>query len=233
MGLGIHKVVPYDTADAIIHASPLAVGGPTMRYVHARMSEKEPYVSKMLHTVDVVITMTRDRYNALKETGFQVRDSREGDMLYQLYDRCGGHFMDTGPGVDLITKRKVGIKSGVVPVAYTPEGIELSDGSTLVTDAIIWCTGFGSGDGRKGIAEALGEGGEVIANKMEPLWGADLEGEIRGLYKRELYQDNVWVIAGGTTAHRFCSKIIALQIKGLMEGLLPEPYRETPVFSET
>jgi hypothetical protein len=173
--------------------------------------------------------MARDRYSALQDAGFQVCDSRKGDIVYQLFDRCGGHFMDIGPGVDLITKKKVGIKSGVVPVAYTTEGIRLSDDSTLVADAIIWCTGFGSGDGRKGIAEALGTGGEVIANKLEPLWGADSEGEIRGLYKRGLYQDNVWVIAGGTTAHRFYSKIIALQIKGLMEGLLPKPYRETPV----
>ncbi|CAN9247702.1 unnamed protein product [Alternaria alternata] len=172
--------------------------------------------------------MASDRYDALRKTGFQVRDSRKSDMIYQLFDRCGGHFMDMGPGVDLITKKQVGIKSGVVPVAYKPKGIVLSDESILVADAIIWCTGFDSGDGRKGIAEALGEGGEVIANKMEPLWGVDLEGEVRGLYKRGLYQDNVWVIAGGTTAHRFYSKIIALQIKGLMEGLLPKPYRETP-----
>lgn len=42
LGLGMHKVLPYDTADAIIHASPLAVGGPTTCHVHARMSDIEP-----------------------------------------------------------------------------------------------------------------------------------------------------------------------------------------------
>ena len=180
-----------------------------------------------------MLIFDRDRYKPVREAGFLVHDATKGDILYQLLDRCGGHFVDMGPGIDLIATKKVGIKSGVSPTGYTPEGLQLSDGTYLTADAIIWCTGFGSGDGRKGISDALGIGSEQIVGKMEPLWGVDAEGEVRGLYKRGLYQDNVWVLAGGTTAHRFYSKVIALQIKGLLEGLLSEPYRETPAGSRT
>jgi hypothetical protein len=42
LGLGIHSVIPNETADAILHASPLAIGGPSSCYVHAKMSEAEP-----------------------------------------------------------------------------------------------------------------------------------------------------------------------------------------------
>ncbi|RYP51130.1 hypothetical protein DL768_003477 [Monosporascus sp. mg162] len=165
VGLGVYDHVAAETGDAIVHGSPLAVGGPLLARIHAMQSEAEP--------------------------------------------------------------------SGVTPVAYTSEGLELSDGTSLSADAIVWCTGFGSGDGRKGIAQALGRGSEAIANKMELIWGVDAEGETRGLYKRQEHQSNVWVLAGGTTAQRWYSKAITLQIKGLLEGILPDAYRETPTSAGT
>lgn len=131
-------------------------------------------------------------------------------------------------GIELLATKKVGIRSGVTPVAYASEGLKLSDGTNLSADAIVWCTGSGSGDGRKGIIQALGRGSEDIANRMEPMWGVDEEGEVRGLYKLQEYQSNVWVLAGGTAAQRWHSKTIALQIKGLLEGILPNAYRKTP-----
>ncbi|KAM5344592.1 hypothetical protein ACJ41O_013127 [Fusarium nematophilum] len=211
MSLGVYNYVSAETGDAISHGSPVAIGGPLICRVNAMQSEAEP-----------------DRYKAVREAGFQICDSTKGDIMYQLLDRCGGHFMDMPPGIDLLADRKVCVRSGVTAVAYTPEGLKLSDGSTVNADAILWCTGFGGGDGREGIAQALGEGGEAVAEKMEPLWGVDVEGEIRGLWKREEHQSNVWVLAGGTTQQRWFSKVIALQIKGLLEGVLPDPYRETP-----
>ncbi|KAF5022537.1 hypothetical protein F66182_5439 [Fusarium sp. NRRL 66182] len=211
MSFGVYEHVPAEMGDAITHCSPLAIGGPLLRRVNAMQSEAEP-----------------DRYKAVREAGFQIADSTRGDLMYQLLDRCGGHFVDAGHGIDLIGDKKVDVKSGVTPVAYTADGLKLSDGSVVDADAIVWCTGFGAGDGRGSIASALGKGGEVIANRMEPLWGVDADGDVRGLWKRGRYQDNVWVLAGGTTDHRWYSKVIALQIKGLIEGVLPEPYRETP-----
>ncbi|KAK1948931.1 FAD/NAD(P)-binding domain-containing protein [Colletotrichum sublineola] len=211
MGLGIYDIIPAAFADVIVNGSPLAVGGELIRLVHKMQAQAEPH-----------------RYDEVRKAGLRVQDSLTGDLIINLLDRCGGHFVDMGTGIDLIAKKKVGIRSGVVPKAYTLKGLLLSDGSTLETDAIVWCTGFGDLDGRKKLPEVLGSGAEAIAGKLEPTWGSDAEGEIRGLWKRHPGVDNLWMFAGGTAQHRWFSKVIALQIKGVLEGILPDAYRRTP-----
>jgi hypothetical protein len=41
-GLGIYDYVPAETCDAITQAAPLAVGGPLLGLVHARLAAAEP-----------------------------------------------------------------------------------------------------------------------------------------------------------------------------------------------
>ncbi len=65
-----------------------------------------------------------------------------------------------GNGVELISSGKVGIKSGVFPTAFTKTGLELSDGTALDADAVIWCTGFKDTDIRYVLSDILGEGAE-------------------------------------------------------------------------
>ncbi|KAK2055329.1 FAD/NAD(P)-binding domain-containing protein [Colletotrichum caudatum] len=211
MGLGLYDIMPTEHADAVVNGSPLAVGGNLLRLVHQMQAQAEPH-----------------RYDEVRKAGLRVRDSSTGDLIVNLLDRCGGHFVDMGDGIDLIANKEVGIRSGVVPEAYTPEGLLLSDGSALETDAVVWCTGFGSTDGRTHLPDALGAGHEAIAGKLEPTWGVDAEGEVRGLWKRQTGVDNLWMFAGGTAQHRWFSKVIAQQIKGVLEGILPEAYRRTP-----
>ncbi|KAK1996531.1 FAD/NAD(P)-binding domain-containing protein [Colletotrichum falcatum] len=212
MALGMYDVMPMEDADLMFNGSPLAVGGNLLRLVHRIQAEQEPH-----------------RYDEARKAGLRVQDSLTGgDLIINLVDRCGGHFVDMGNGIELIAKNKVGIRSGVVPKAYTPEGLVLSDGSTLETDAVVWCTGFGHTDGRRNLAGVLGAGYEAVAGKLEPTWGVDAEGETRGLWKRHPGVENLWIFSGGTGQHRWYSKVIALQIKGVLEGFLPDAYRETP-----
>jgi hypothetical protein len=170
----------------------------------------------------------RDRYVELAKAGFQVTDSTQSDLVVHLAERCGGHFVDIGTGVELLATKKVGIKSGVSPASYTANGLKFTDGTTLDSDAIIWCTGFKDVNIRQGLFDILGGGAEIIQNKMDSTWGVDAEGEIRGLWKRHANVDNFWVFGGGTAQHRWYSKVIALQIKGILEGILPEAYRDVP-----
>ncbi|OBR06352.1 Flavin-containing monooxygenase [Colletotrichum higginsianum IMI 349063] len=212
LGLGVYNVLPTEDADALINGGPLAIGGSLLGLVHATQAQEEP-----------------DRYDEVRKAGLRVRDSlKGGDLLVNLLDRCGGHFVDMGKGIDLIATKEVGIRSGVVPKAYTPEGLLLSDGSKLETDAVIWCTGFGHVDGRKSLPDVLGDGAEAIAGRLEPTWGIDAEGETRGLWKRHPGVDNLWIFSGGTAQHRWFSKVIAQQVKGVLEGILPDAYRRTP-----
>ncbi|KUJ18522.1 FAD/NAD(P)-binding domain-containing protein [Mollisia scopiformis] len=210
-GLGVFDYVPAEVGDVITQAGPLAVGGPLLGLTHATLAAAEP-----------------ERYANLAKAGFQVTDCTQSDLVQHLLERCGGHFVDIGTGVELLATKKVGIKSGVSPTSYTDNGLEFTDGSTLDADAIIWCTGFKGIDIRQGLPEILGEGAEVIKNKMEATWGVDAEGEVRGLWKRHEYVDNFWIFCGGAAQHRWYSKVVALQIKGMLEGILPDAYRDVP-----
>ncbi|KXH61080.1 hypothetical protein CNYM01_13113 [Colletotrichum nymphaeae SA-01] len=211
MGFGVYDVLPPDDADVIVNGGPLAIGGALLGLVHKIQAQEEP-----------------DRYAEARRAGLRVQDSLTGDLLVNLIDRCGGHFVDMGSGIELITTKKVGIRSGVVPKSYTSNGLVLSDDSTLEADAVVWCIGFGNVDGRKNLPDTLGIGAEDIARRLEPTWGVDAQGEIRGLWKRHPGVDNLWMFAGGTAQHRWFSKVIALQIKGILEGILPDAYRRTP-----
>jgi hypothetical protein len=162
----------------------------------------------------------------LKEAGFQVRDSTQADLLEHLLERCGGHFVDIGTGIELLSTGKVGIKSGVTPISYMENGLNLSDGSKLVCDAVIWCTGFSSVDIRPSITGILGAGSEALAASMDATWGIDAEGEVRGLWKRQTNVKNLYVISGGGAQHRWFSKVVGLQLKGALKGILPDAYRE-------
>ncbi|KAL0941338.1 flavin-containing monooxygenase [Colletotrichum truncatum] len=210
-GLGSYDFLPTEDCDAMVSGSPLAVGGPLLTLCHMLQALEEP-----------------NRYDEVRRAGLRVEDSLTGDLLVNLINRCGGHFVDMGKGIELITTRKVGIRSGLVPTAYTADGLILSDGSEVKTDAVVWCTGFGNLDVRHSLPSILGEGTEAFASKMEGTWGVDAEGEIRGLWKRQPNVENLWVFAGGTAQHRWFSKVIAQQIKGTLVGILPEAYRKTP-----
>ncbi|KAF4886350.1 putative indole-3-pyruvate monooxygenase YUCCA3 [Colletotrichum fructicola] len=216
MGLGAYEFLPIEDCDAVVSGGPLAVGGPLLALCHGMQAMEEP-----------------KRYDEVRRAGLQVEDSLTGDLLINLIDRCGGHFVDMGKGIELITTGQVGIRSGVVPAGYTADGVLLSDGSEVKTDAVVWCTGFGNLDVRKSLPDILGKGAEQFASKMESTWGVDAEGETRGLWKRQPDVDNIYVFAGGTGQHRWFSKVIALQIKGMLEGIFPEAYRRTPGVEET
>lgn len=173
-----------------------------------------------------------DRYAKLAAAGFPVLDSRLDhgtDLLHHLLERAGGHYVDTG-ATELLAEGKCGIKANVEPVAFTETGLRFSDGSTMDADAIIWCTGFADTNVRAVTAEVLGgrPNAEDMASRLDATWGLDEEGEVRGLWKRQLKIDNYWVMAGYTSQHRWHSKTLALQIKAELEGILPPAYRETP-----
>lgn len=196
------------------------------------------------------MTLDSDRYKPLADAGFPVIDSTHPDahIQHHLLERAGGHYVDMDKGVHLIANRKVGVKGGAEPVAYTETGLRFSDGSILDADAVVWCTGFADRDARTTAAEIL-SGGNVasaefdggkngtaknvlgpseIAARLDATWALDGEGEIRGLWKRPLRLDNYWVMGGHTQLQRWYSRILAQQIKLTLEGTLPPAYRDTP-----
>ena len=62
---------------------------------------------------------------------------------------------------------------------FSATGVELSDGTALDADVIIFCTGFKL-NVRDQITEIVGSS---IGEKLDDYWGLDEEGEVRGAYK--------------------------------------------------
>lgn len=225
-GLGAYETRPADVVDKQQMTGPTSLGGQLVIGLHQRLAEKE-----------------RDRYAALAKAGFPVYDSQHGrgDLMHHMLERSGGHFNDIGEGVEMIVSGRVAVRGMVQPVAHTERGLRLSDGSEVEADAIVWCTGFNDKDrsvtaevlgGKKFVADGEGVerdeilGPQDIAMMRDALWGVDKEGELRGMFKRNLKLDNYWIFGGTTAHHRFYSKVLALQIKAAIEGVLPEAYRD-------
>lgn len=167
----------------------------------------------------------RDRYKAVIEAGFRIKDCTQDDLLNLLFANAGKFLVDMGTGgFDLIASGVVKVVPGS-PVAYTREGLQLDSGIRVEGDAIVWCTGYNT-DIREELEMTLGDGWRKIAARLEATMGVDAEGELRGLYKRFERQDRLWVIAGGTAQHRWYSRMIALQVQGVLEGVLPDACRD-------
>jgi hypothetical protein len=188
----------------------------------------------------VVLNNRRHRYEALATAGFPVIDSRhhDGDLIHHLQERIGGHYVDTGNAVKLIERGKVRIKSLVEPVAYLEKGLRFSDESTLDADAIVWCTGFGDRDIRSSIKDILGDdlnpgsgnflGPTDVATRLDTTLALDEEGEVRGMFRRHLRMDHFWVMGGDLLRYRWYSRVLAQQLKMAVEGILPQPFLESP-----
>jgi thioredoxin reductase len=162
-----------------------------------------------------------DRYSALNDLGFPVYDSRHPDaaLMHNLIERGGGHYVDTG-ATALLAEKKVSFVAGTEAETFTPTGLRLCDGTTLEADAVIWCTGFADKDVCHTVEDTL-----KISLPVDATWGVNGEGEIRGMWTRHERVENFWVMGGYTQQHRWCSRILAQQIKAEIEGILPPAYR--------
>ncbi|KAK8078268.1 FAD/NAD(P)-binding domain-containing protein [Apiospora saccharicola] len=236
--LGAYDLLGVEAADRMFQTGPTVVDGALLQSTIGRMAGAEP-----------------NRYEKLASTGFPVLESASpGAVLSSnLYERAGGHYVDVG-GTAPLADGKVGVKVGD-PVGFHEEGLSFQDGSSVEADAVVWCTGYADKNARNTAAEILGGGGGgggdialkngkledksgekqnddilgpcEIASRIDATWGLDAEGEIRGLAKRQLGAENYWAIGGPSNTSRWYSKLLAIQIKADMEGVLPPAYRET------
>lgn len=227
-GLGLYERLPADLCDALQMSLPIAITGPLLSASYAHMAAQEP-----------------ERYKPLAEAGFPVYDSMggRGDLWHHIFERGGGHFNDIGEGIAMILDGRAKVKANVEPVEYTETGLRFSDGQVVEADAIVWCTGFNDKERSTTVEKLGGEkfvlegtvdpgdevlGPEDIAALRDAVWGVDIEGEVRGVWRRHEKLDNFWIAGGGTNHHRYYGKFMALQLKLALEGKLPEAYRDTP-----
>lgn len=155
----------------------------------------------------------RPLLDALRAAGFRLNFGvRDGGIPLTLPVRGGGYYLNIGAS-DLIAEGRVRVVHGDLR-EFTETGIELVDGERLDADLVVLATGFAT------VRETARElFGDAIADRCAPVLGLDEENEPRGLW-RPSGQDGLWFAAGNLNSSRYHSRLLALQIKAIEEGLV-------------
>ena len=152
--------------------------------------------------------------DSLRAVGFSLASGSElPSVLILTISRAGGFYLDSGTSA-LIASRKIGLKQGQEISHFTSTSLVFEDGSEIEADEVIFATGYKNG--RTRTRQIFGD---EVADKIEPIWGLNEQGEIRGVWRRTGHQ-GFWVAAGSFWLSRYYSKLLAIQIKMAEEGLV-------------
>lgn len=154
-----------------------------------------------------------DLLAGLEAAGFGVDRGLGGGGLFMKYlTRGGGYYIDVGAS-QLIIDGKIKIKQGVEIERFTADGVVFTDGTELPADIVVLATGY---QNMRESARALL--GDAVADRCEPVWGLDDEGELRTIWRRSGHP-GLWFMGGNLQQSRFYSTFLALQIQADLAGV--------------
>ena len=149
----------------------------------------------------------------LQATGFRVDKGPDESGLWIKYlQRGGGYYVDVGCS-QLIIDGKIKIKQGVEINEVVPTGLKFADGEILEADEIVFATGY-----LNMRTQCRNIFGDEVADRVKDVWGFDEEGELRTIW-RKTGHPGFWFMGGNLALCRWYSKLLALQIKALEEGV--------------
>ncbi len=150
----------------------------------------------------------------LEKAGFKTDKGPDDAGLFIKYlQRGGGYYFEVGAS-QLIIDGKVKVKQGQEVTEILPYGLKFADGSELQADEIIFATGY-----ENMRTEARSIFGDELADRVSDVWGWDEEGELRGLWRASGHP-GFWYQGGNLALCRYYSRLLALQIKARLEGML-------------
>src|ERR1700726_4091620 len=155
----------------------------------------------------------------LERVGFKL-DFGDGGTGWQFkyLSRGGGYYFNVGCS-DLVANGEIALKQFSDIEGFVAEGARMKRGETLAADLIVLATGYKR---QEELVRKLF--GDEVVDRIGPIWGFGEEQELRNMYTRTR-QPGLWFIAGGLAQCRINSKYLALQIKAVEEGLLPQGAR--------
>lgn len=149
----------------------------------------------------------------LEKAGFKLDKGPDESGLWIKYlTRGGGYYLDVGCS-QLIADGKIKVKQGSEIKEVLPNGLLFSDGEILEANEIVFATGY-----LNMRTQCRKIFGDEVADKVKDVWGFDEEGEIRTMW-RKTGHPGFWFMGGNLALCRWYSRLLALQIKGLEEGL--------------
>ncbi|KAI0101518.1 hypothetical protein GGR51DRAFT_331245 [Nemania sp. FL0031] len=187
---------PVEHADLLSWCMPLEIA----KAEHADITKSEAACDKEI-------------LDGLNKAGFKTDSGPMNcGLWYKYLQRGGGYYIDVGTS-QLIIDGKVKVKHGQGIDEILPNGIRLDDGTELEADEIICATGY---QNMRTATEAIF--GPDVASKVGVVWGLDEEGETRIMWRRSGHP-GLWLHGGNLAMCRYFSRLVALQIKGQLEGL--------------
>ncbi|KAH6693892.1 hypothetical protein F5X68DRAFT_228300 [Plectosphaerella plurivora] len=185
-----------DDADMLIHGLPLSVLKARHIEVFKRVSE---YDSEMLQ--------------GLEKAGFKTDTGHDGaGLLFKYFQRGGGYYIDVGAS-KLIADGKIHVNQGREIAKILPRGIRFEDGTELDADEIVFATGY-----QNMRTQTRAMFGDKLADAVKDVWGLNHEGEMRTMWQ-DSGHPGFWFHGGNLALCRYYSEFLALQIKGLEEGI--------------
>ncbi|KAJ3967698.1 hypothetical protein EV361DRAFT_929427 [Lentinula raphanica] len=156
--------------------------------------------------------------DGLRQRGFKLNTGINGTGFGMLaWTKASGYYLDVGAS-QMIIDGKIKLKNDSLLQSFTETGLKFEDGSERPADVVVFATGFG--DARQIIRKICGDD---VANKCNPAWGLNEEGEIVGSWK-DMGIPGLWYAMGNLAMDRFHSKHLALQIKAMEENLFGPRY---------
>ncbi|KAJ7144850.1 hypothetical protein C8R43DRAFT_1130275 [Mycena crocata] len=193
--------IPVEVGDAMATEDPVVLQAALTELVLRRLKEAHD----------------PEYYEGLRKAGF--RATVDGPIQQQIFCRGGAHYPDIG-ACEAISRGEIKVKSDAGIVSITPSGLVFSDGMKLDVDVIVYCTGFHK-DSRTSVEAIVGA--EQTA-ALEPVWGLDAEGEVRGCW-RPSGHDHIWFQGGELQTMRYFGKFLALQVAAEIANVRPAPCR--------
>ncbi|PGG99044.1 hypothetical protein GX51_06460 [Blastomyces parvus] len=150
----------------------------------------------------------------LAKAGFRLNSGPDDAGFFMDYlQRGGGYYIDVGTS-QLIVDGRIKVISGRGVRDILPRAIRLLDGTEVPADMIVFATGYQNM--RSQTRQIFGEG---LADQVDDVWGFDSEGEVRSMWRRTKHP-GFWYMGGNLALCRYFSRMLALQIKAVQEGLI-------------
>lgn len=172
-------------------------------------------VLKRMH-VDATAEISRrdaDLIAGLEKVGFKTDTGPdEAGFFMKYFQRGGGYYIDVGCS-QLIIDGKIKVKQGCEIAEVKEHGLLFDDGTELEADEIVFATGY---QNMRSTARKIF--GDEVADRVKDVWGFDEEGELRTMW-RKTGHPGFWFFGGNLALCRYYSRMLALQIKAMEEGI--------------
>lgn len=174
--------------------------------------------SAVLKSLQQDVTAAQNEYDkniltGLEIAGYKVDKGPDNAGLMMKYYQGGGGFSIDFGASQLIIDGKIKVKQSQDFAEIIPNGMRFADGSDLPADEIVFATGY------KNMRTTAREiFGAEIADQVKDVWGFNEAGELRTIWQKSGHP-GFWFVGGHLAMCRYWSRILALQIKGLEEGI--------------